>query len=256
MTTLNSKEKGQGEPILLLHGFPFHQSIWDEFTDQLADEYRVITVDLPGFGKSPSLTKGFSIELVARTLLVFLNDKNFASIAVVGHSLGGYVALALLKLAPERCSSLTLFHSTAYADSTEKKESRSKVVEFVQKNGATPFTTGFIPPLFSNPSHPAIETVRKIAREASEEAVIGYTLAMRDREDQIKTLESYKNPTLYLAGEKDPGIPVDSILKQASHCQKPQIHILANVAHMGMFEKPADTSAKIKDFVSKTHAAF
>ena len=256
MNSLYSKEQGQGEPILLLHGFPFHQEIWDGYTERLADAYRVITVDLPGFGKSPALKKGFSIEQVAQTLLYFLTDKNLASVAVVGHSLGGYVALALVKLAPERCSSLTLFHSTAYADSSEKKQSRTKVVEFVQKNGAIPFTTGFIPPLFSNPSHPAVETVRKIASEASEDAVIGYTLAMRDRQDQIKTLESYKNPTLFLAGEKDPGIPVDTILKQAAHCQKPQIHILKNVAHLGMFENPIDTSAKIKDFVSKTHAEF
>ena len=254
MTQLNSREKGQGNPILLIHGFPFNQKIWSGFDDRLSDQYRVITIDLPGFGGSPALKKGFTLEHVAQTLLDFLNDKNLLTVDVVGHSLGGYVALALVEIAPERFSSLTLFHSTAYADSPEKKESRSKVVEFVQKNGAAPFTTGFIPPLFSNPGHSAVETVRKIASEASEEAVIGYTLAMKDRQDQIKTLERYKNPTLYLAGEKDAGIPVDSILKQASHCKKPQIHILPDVAHMGMFEKPEDTSAKIKDFVSKTHA--
>jgi pimeloyl-ACP methyl ester carboxylesterase len=157
----------------------------------------------------------------------------------------------MVKNSPESFASLVLFHSTAYADSAEKKESRSKVVEFVQKNGALPFASGFIPPLFFNPTHPAIERVRRIASEATSEAVIGYTLAMKDRPDHIKTLEVFKNPTLFLAGKNDPGIPVDSIIKQAAHCQKGEIHIFENVSHMGMLEKPEGTASKIKDFLSK-----
>ena len=117
---------------------------------------------------------------------------------------------------------------------------------------ALPFTSGFIPPLFFNPAHPAVEKVKKIAGEASAEAVIGYTLAMRDRPEQIKTLEIFENPTLFLAGKNDPGIPVDSILKQASHCQKPEIHVFENVSHMGMFEKPEEAVSQIKGFLAKT----
>ena len=73
----------------------------------------------------------------------------------------------MVKNSPELFTSLVLFHSTAYADSAEKKASRSKVVEFVQKNGAIPFASGFIPPLFFNPTHPAIERVKRIAGEAT-----------------------------------------------------------------------------------------
>jgi pimeloyl-ACP methyl ester carboxylesterase len=127
-------------------------------------------------------------------------------------------------------------------------------VEFVNKNGAVPFTTGFIPPLFADPSNPAVKKVREIASHASTDAVIGYTIAMRDRLEQIKTLERFENPTLFLAGTKDPGIPVESVLKQATHCKKPQINILSDVAHMGMFEKPAETAEKIKGFLGKTYA--
>ncbi len=253
MTTVFSQEKGNGKAILLIHGFPFHQGIWEDFTPLLSDKFRVITIDLPGFGKSPALKAPFSLEQVADTLLNFLKEKGIPNIAVIGHSLGGYVALAMVKAKPELFSSLVLFHSTAYADSAEKKASRSKVIELVEKKGALPFTSGFIPPLFADPKHPAIEKVRKIAGESASEAVIGYTMAMRDRLDQIKTLESYKNPTLFLAGQKDPGIPVDSITKQARYCQKPQIHIIDKVAHMGMLEKPAESASKIKDFLDKSH---
>lgn len=251
MTTLFSREKGKGNPILLIHGFPFHQKIWDGYVERLSDEFQVITVDLPGFGKSEPLNSPFTLEQVASTLLDFLRENDLKNINIVAHSLGGYVALEMVKNNPEIFTSLVLFHSTAYADSAEKKQSRSKVVEFVLKNGALPFATGFIPPLFFNPTHPAIERVKQIASEATSQAVIGYTLAMRDRPDHTKTLEVFKNPTLFLAGKNDPGIPVDSIIKQAAHCQKGEIHIFENVSHMGMFEKPEGTASKIKGFLSK-----
>lgn len=254
MTEVSWHQSGQGKSVLLIHGFPFHSGIWNPYTTLLSDQFRVITVDLPGFGKSAPLASPFTLAQVANTLVEWHQQQNIRDLAVVGHSLGGYVALAMVKQNPQMFSRLILFHSTAYADSAEKKESRTKVATFVKEHGALPFTTGFIPPLFADASHPAIENVRQIASEASAEAVIGYTMAMKDRPDQIKTLESFENPTLFLAGQQDPGIPVESILKQASHCQKPQIHIFEGVGHMGMLEKPAETAAEIKDFLSKNHA--
>jgi len=252
MIDLFFRERGKGNPLILIHGFPFHQSIWDDYIEKLSDQFLVITVDLPGFGKSRGLPMPFTISQVADALLHFITSKKMHNIALVGHSLGGYVALAMIEKNPELFSALVLFHSTAYADSSEKKESRSKVVEFVKKNGALPFTTGFIPPLFANQNHQAVEKVKQIASKATAETVIGYTLAMRDRSDQIKTLERFKNPTLFLAGEKDTGIPVDSVLEQASHCKKPEIHIFEKVAHMGMFERTEETAAKIKGFLTKS----
>jgi len=252
MIPISFREQGQGRPLLLIHGFPFHQQIWDDYISRLSNDFLVLTVDLPGFGKSPKLPIPFSLAEVADALLEFISGKKLEKIGLVGHSLGGYVALSMVEKNAALFSALVLFHSTAYADSSEKKESRSKVVEFVKKNGAEAFTTSFIPPLFVDQHHPALEKVKGIASQASDEAVIGYTLAMRDRPEQIKTLERFKNPTLFLAGKKDPGIPVDSVLKQASYCQNPQIHLLENVAHMGMFELPEETAAKIKDFLAQT----
>ena len=75
MTTLFSREKGKGKPILLIHGFPFHQEIWDGYVERLSDKFRVITVDLPGFGKSAPLKSPFTLDQVASTLLDFLAQK-------------------------------------------------------------------------------------------------------------------------------------------------------------------------------------
>jgi pimeloyl-ACP methyl ester carboxylesterase len=252
MTDLFFRERGTGDPLILIHGFPFHLGIWEDYQERLSDEFRVIMIDLPGFGKSPNLKAPFTLADVAGPLLNFITEKGIQKVAILGHSLGGYVALSMVEKNPSLFSALILFHSTAYADSAEKKESRSKVVEFVKKNGPLAFTSSFIPPLFANQNHIAIKKVREIASQATAEAVIGYTLAMRDRPDQIKTLERFENPTLFLAGKEDPGIPADSVLKQASHCKNPQIHIFEKVAHMGMFEVPGETAHKIKGFLLKS----
>lgn len=74
---------------------------------------------------------------------------------------------------------------------------------------------------------------------------------MRDRRDHCKTLKNFKKPTLFLAGDKDLALPIETIFKQASESQHPEIHILRDVAHMGMFEKPEEAAAGIKTFLSK-----
>ena len=88
-------------------------------------------------------------------------------------------------------------------------------------------------------------------KKATADAVKGYTIAMRDRPEQLKTLKNFKNPTLFISGEKDGGIPVQTILTQSKLCQHPENHLLQDVAHMGMFEKPEQTAAIIRDFLGK-----
>lgn len=252
MSNLFSRQRGEGKTLLFIHGFPMHQSVWDDFGQRFADTYKVVTVDLPGFGKSPIITNTFSLDQVAEQVIQFVLEVKLSNVVVVGHSLGGYVALSMISKRPDLFSGLVLFHSTAFADSEEKKQSRDKAIEFIEKNGVQAFTTNFIAPLFADPANKAIPKVKEIASQSTKEAVIGYTKAMRNRVDQIKTLKSFKKPTLFLAGEKDQGIPIDSIHKQAKECQYPEIHILHDVGHMGMFEKPEEVVVKIKHFLNET----
>jgi pimeloyl-ACP methyl ester carboxylesterase len=246
-----SRQRGEGKPLLFIHGFPLHQRVWDGFGDRFVNSYKVITIDLPGFGKSSILPSPFSLDQVADQLIQFLLEQQILNVKVIGHSLGGYVALAMVNKRPDLFSALGLFHSTAYADSPEKKESRSKVIEFVEKNGPSAFVSNFVSPLFAHPGHKEIETVKEIALQSSKDAVIGYTRAMRDRPDQTKTLKSFEKPTLFIGGDKDPGIPVQTLLEQVAISQRAEIHILPDVAHMGMYEKPNEAASKIMGFLSK-----
>src|SRR5690606_39276391 len=151
----------------------------------------------------------------------------------------------------EMFAGLVLFHSTAYADTEEKKQSRDKVIQFVEQNGAPAFTTNFVPPLFADKRHPGIDLVKGIGAKVPAEVVIAYTRAMRDRRDQTATLKAFNHPVLFIAGSKDPGIPVDSIRAQAGLNALSQVQELENQSHMGMLEAPEETALIIRNFAGK-----
>ncbi|HTJ49540.1 MAG TPA: alpha/beta hydrolase [Cyclobacteriaceae bacterium] len=256
MPELSFQELGSGPTLLLIHGFPMNSEVWNEFRKPLSKHFHVITIDLPGFGTSSSLKEGFSIDDVAEIVIEWLEKKKINNCVVVGHSLGGYVALAMARKKPEMFAGVGLFHSTAQPDSDEKKVSRLKVVEFIERNGVLAFTSNFIPQLFADQEHPAIEKVRSIAIKSTSDTVKGYTLAMRNRPSSSDVLENFDKPVLFLAGSKDGGIPVETILHQASLCQRPDVQVLEGVAHMGMFENSDKTAAIIIQFSETCFAKF
>ncbi len=246
-----SRMSGKGRPLIFLHGYPMHQGIWANFTDYFTSSHTVVTLDLPGFGKSGLLAGEFTLDDVAAAVLDFLEAHHLRNAVVIGHSLGGYVGLSMVAQQPELIDGLVLFHSTALADSAERRQSRNKVIEFVKKNGAHEFTTNFITPLFADPDHADIERVKQIAATTVADTVIAYAKAMRDRPDHTKTIRTYEKPTLFLAGARDQGIPVSSIYDQATGCKNCEISVIDNVAHMGMIENPIESSTRIKEFLAK-----
>lgn len=247
MTSIFHRESGTGKSIILLHGFPFQHVAWDPVFDKLSRSFRVLAPDLPGFGKSP-LHASLSLESVADELIHWLRLVSPSNNILVGHSLGGYVALAIAERAPELLDGFCLFHSTALPDNEEKKQSREKVIEFVERNGAVAFTSNFIPPLFADESSGAIPVVRAIAMEAKAESIIAYTRAMQDRPDRQHVLQSSERSILIIAGQHDKGISVESLRTQALHSDKIEFSILEKSAHMGMYEQPEESARLVEAF--------
>lgn len=251
MSNLSFQEQGTGPTLILLHGFPMNSQVWDNFRIILSKEFKIITIDLPGLGDSPILKTPFTIDDVASHILTWLDEKGINNCVIIGHSLGGYVALSMVEKDAKKFAGLVLLHSTAFPDSEEKKQSRLKVIEFIDKNGVLAFTSNFIPTLFADQSHPAIETVKSISIKSSALAVKSYTIAMKNRPSRINTLKEFKKPILFLAGEKDGGIPTETILQQSSVALNSEVHVLKNVAHMGMFEAPDTLANLISTFTKK-----
>lgn len=244
-------DHGEGFPVILIHGFCETHEVWSRFGKQLANDFRVISVDLPGFGQSTPLPDNFSVADAASAIRKLLTSLKIKQCIPIGHSLGGYVTLAMVNQQPELFSAFGLFHSTAYADSDERKASRNKVIEFVTKNGVEPFIETFIPPLFYDKAHPDIPAAVKMALQTRQATLIGYAKAMRDRPDLTGVIQKFNKPIIFVAGEKDTVIPVETLQKQAKLATKSNLHIVRDAAHMGMFEKETDTVNLIHSFLVK-----
>lgn len=236
MATIHYREAGSGHPIIFLHGFCDTHELWNEFIQPFTTSYRVLTPDLPGFGKSEILLAPFSINQVADALAEWVRSLGMDRFVVVGHSLGGYIALALLERHPGLLAGLVLFHSTPYPDSQERKKIRNKVIEFVNENGVAPFIETFVPGLFADKKHPAIPATRLRCGQTRSGSLVGYAEAMRERPDRSEGMQNAQIPLLTMGGVKDSLIPIEDLRNLAAKAPKIRLIELEETGHMGMFE--------------------
>ncbi|MDF2455828.1 MAG: alpha/beta hydrolase [Cytophagaceae bacterium] len=254
--TLSYTSLGKGPAVLLVHGFCEDQSIWSDYAQQLSASYHVIVTDLPGFGKSsPEFGEAVNMEYYARRLhevleLVLKTDER---VTFIGHSLGGYVALAFAELYPERLNGFSLFHSTAFPDNEEKKQSRDKVAQYIQDKGVPAFTDNFVEPLFYEGNRERLKTeIEKVKQQAAlttKEGAVSATLAMKARPDRTNVLKEAKVPVLFIVGKKDTAIPLETSKEQFYLPTKSLVYVLDNVGHMGMLEEKEECLLIIKSFV-------
>ncbi|MEN8247797.1 MAG: alpha/beta hydrolase [Bacteroidota bacterium] len=250
---LYSNVVGEGKALVFLHGFSEDLTLWDELADSLKEYHKIITIDLPGFGKSPATGGGFSLDDIAELVNShILNDLGINNYIVFGHSLGGYVTLAIADLFPDNVKGVGLINSTSYADSPEKKENRLKTVDFINKHGASFFLKSFVPELFTPQNQKLlagkVEKVLIMGQDLPESVLTSYMLAMRDRPDRSHLLSEIEN-FLFIGGEEDSHFTIEQMttqiesLKDSSYGQ-----ILKKIAHMSMFEGKTELLSEILRF--------
>ena len=243
-------EKGSGQPLVLLHGFCESGKMWNYFAEKLSDNFRVICPDLPGFGDSPIFGDRITLEEVAVQLEEWMEENHIADPIVIGHSLGGYVTLALLELMGNRIKAVGLFHSTAFPDDEEKKGMRNRTITFLKKNGVEKFVMSFVPPLFPEKRREElsaeIESAIEDAKRSSLDGLIAYAGAMRDRKDRLEILKNFARPKLLIAGTEDSAVKIEASRAQQdafSHYVE-----LQGVGHMGMVEEREKSLEVVRDF--------
>ena len=250
MPYIHHRALGKGPPIIFLHGFCETGEIWDPFVARVSDRCQAIILDLPGFGGSPLPKGNLSLVEIGAALNEWVLRQKFKNPIVLGHSLGGYVCLAMAAQMPEAYAALGLIHSTARADTDEKRLNRTKVMEFVKAHGARAFVDTFVPGLFYRKDHPSMNFVHKIALQTTEATLLAYTAAMRDRPSREGFIGGFGKPILMVGGKEDPLIPVGSLEGQAALNAKASLHILEDVGHMGMFEAKDKLANIVIHFVS------
>ncbi|RMF00863.1 MAG: alpha/beta hydrolase [Bacteroidetes bacterium] len=243
---------GKGPTVVLLHGFCLDSRVWQDFKQDLLEEnYRVLTIDLPGFGASETANEA-SISVYAAAVLSVVEAEKLHNLVLIGHSMGGYTALAVAEQAPELLSGLGLFHSHPYADTPAKQEARYKQVEFVQRMGHPLFVKQLIPKLFAEQyarSHPFdVDKLIHRAARYPEKGITDGLLAMAKRPDRSALLKNCPVPVLFIVGAQDTAVPAEFSRKQLALPPVADIHILPKVGHMGMIEAPRQTQLIVRRF--------
>jgi pimeloyl-ACP methyl ester carboxylesterase len=250
---------GSGKPVVLIHGFGEDGNIWHNQIAALEKNYTLIIPDLPGSGQS-ELIADMSIEGMAECVKTIFGTENLNQPVILGHSMGGYITLALAEKYPQLVNTFGLIHSSAYADSEKKKETRRKAIEFIKATGAYEFLKTAIPGLFllgqdgSRPSDPLTAAQMNHLIEAGKnftpKALIAYYTAMINRPDRTAVLKTFTQPILFLMGLYDKAVPFEHSLAQSHLPQQSHIHILRNSAHMGMVEEAEETTAALLEFLN------
>lgn len=254
-SVVNYQRVGAGPTVVLLHGFGESGAVWGFQKDALAKHFQLLIPDLPGSGAS-QLINDMSMEGFADVVYALLQHEHIVRCVLIGHSMGGYIALAFAERYESLLYGLGLFHSSAYADSSEKKATRQKGIAFIKEQGAAEFLKTTIPGLY-NPAtkdrKPAlIEQQVAAAQGFAAEALVAYYEAMMQRPDRTKLLRQTALPVLFVLGKWDTAVPLQDGLAQCHLPQLAYIHVLHNSGHMGMAEEPERSTALLTDFLSET----
>ena len=243
---------GSGEPVILIHGFGEDGDVWKAQADFLKDHFRLIIPDLPGSGQSP-IIDDMSMEGLAEVIHAIIHEEEIESCPVIGHSMGGYITLALMEKYWNHVTAFGLFHSSAFADSDEKKVARKKSIEFIREHGARNFIETSSPNLFSARSKEQmperIDQFIRAQHNFSPDALVLYYEAMIARPDRTEILRKSTVPVLFIFGKMDTAIPIADGLKQCHLPEKSYIHILPEAGHMGMIEEETKTCRILEEFL-------
>lgn len=242
---------GTGPLVVLLHGFGEDSSVWkNQFN--LFPNHQLIVPDLPGSGES-ELIDGMSMEGMAEAVKEIISALGKRGAILIGHSMGGYITLAIAEKYPEAVNAFGLFHSTAFADSEERKEKRRKAIEAIKNDGPQEFLKTFIPTLYapdaSGERAKWIDKHMAQERNANGGTLVSYHEAMMERPDRTAVLRESKVPVLFVMGKHDTAIPLEDGLKQCHLPQTAYIHLLQHSGHMGMVEEAAETNKILAHFV-------
>ncbi len=216
-TEISYTESGKGTAVVLLHGFLENKTMWDAFIPELSQKYRIITIDLLGHGETECLGYVHTMEDQADMVHAVLHEMKIRKAVLVGHSMGGYVALAFAELYPENIKGIVLQNSTTRADSDERKTNRNRAIKAVKQNH-TNFVRLSIANLFNEDNRAKleseIENVKLEALKTPLQGIVASLEGMKIRKDREVLLHFAPYPIHLVLGKKDPVLIYDDAIEQ------------------------------------------
>ncbi len=247
----NDEGRNNDNVIVLIHGFLETSETWVNFSKELSKDYRVISIDLPGHGNSSLHTEPFTMCKYAEVIMNIVDYEQITKAFLIGHSMGGYVALAFAENYPEKLSGLSLFHSAPFADNKDKKTVRLAAIERIKNGEKNDICSVHSKSVFANNNlekfSEDIKIGEELAKKQTNEGIIASILTMKDRNDRANILKNLKVPFLYIIGRHDNYIPME-ILDKIEMPKKFKVEVLENSGHMGMIEEKEKSLKIINDF--------
>lgn len=245
------QKTGEGETVVLIHGFPENGRLWNNISGHLALTNTVIIPDLPGSGQSV-LTGHVSLSEMATGIKDLLVSESIEKCVLAGHSMGGYVALAFAAMYPEMVAGVSLVHSSPLADDDEKKQTRARAIEVIRNGGKKAFLRQMVSGLFS-PSFTALkpEVVERqisASMDIEEAGLINFYTAMMNRPDRTEILLNSAFAVQWVLGADDNVIPLQKILPYTHRNEVNFVSFYENCGHMSMLENPGELKRDIKNF--------
>lgn len=251
-TKIAYSEIGKGTAVVLLHGFLENSTMWNSHIEVLAKRNRVVCIDLLGHGQTDCLGYVHTMEDQADVVYHVLHELKIRKAILIGHSMGGYVALAFAELYPEMMKGLVLMNSTSRADSEERKTNRDRAIKAVKQN-YTSFIRMSIANLFSEENRERlteeIELVRDQALKTPLQGIVAALEGMKVRNDREVILHFATYPMLLILGKQDPVLNYDENKTQIENTKVELVTF--NDGHMSHIENREELTNILSAFLKK-----
>lgn len=246
-------DNGSGPTVILLHGYPFNRSLWNEQVEALKESYRVITPDLRGFGETDASETATMVQM-ADDVAKLMDALKIPSAVVGGLSMGGYVVLAFQKKYPDRVKGLVLADTRPQGDTEDAKKTRAEQASQAKTQGMNGIADGMLPKLLTadtvSKRPELVKRVREMMVKTKPTGAAAALMAMAGREDHTPRLPQISVPTLILVGSEDSITPVKDSQTMHDKINGSKLVVIPNAAHVSNLEQTSQFNSELLDFVS------
>jgi 3-oxoadipate enol-lactonase len=250
-------EKYGAPVIIFIHGFPFNKSMWNSQIKALNYYCRVISYDIRGFGNSESGNEEFTIDLFAKDLICLMDTLKIEKSFLCGLSMGGYIALNAVKNYPDRFNALILSDTSCKSDTPEAKIKRRNSIDNIRKNGVGDYADETIKNLFAVESFTEkkeeIAMAREMIMQTSEASLCSTLLALSNRKETCRSLNSIKVPVLIIAGNEDKVTPPSLAQYMHEKIKDSSLKIIEHAGHLSNLEKAEEFNYQLERFVDSVN---
>ncbi|MGM5469040.1 alpha/beta fold hydrolase [Flavobacteriaceae bacterium LMO-SS05] len=251
-TSIFYSQAGKGRAVVLLHGFLESSTMWKDWLSLISKSHQVVCVDLLGHGKTGCLGYIHTMEQMAEAVDAVLKHLEIKKATFIGHSMGGYVALAYLELFPKKIEGLCLMNSTALDDSPEKKQNRDRAIAAVKKNHKI-----FIRLSISNLFRPKnrimysneIQSLKEEALQFPIQGIIAALEGMKVRKNRVELFRKAVGKKMMIIGRKDPALQYNTLVEQTKNSDIEMVEFPDG--HMTYIENKKEVTYKIMYFIEK-----